>query len=303
MEHSYIEEQNIAARYLSGKLSAEELMRFEEHFVDCAPCLDFLETTDDLRRGLKTIAAEEALRAHTNLQMGLAGVAGAARLLALVVRLIRARRAAMLAGLILVIALPAASLILEWRSARRELAQAKLTLSELQRKYEEGKQAARDLINEIQSRERQSSAQRDLLAAQLERERAERSFLADQVNIAADSQAAVPVFALSLARSGDPNISQPLNLITLSPSSKSIILLLQLAPNPDLLSYRATISTGDGRSIWSKSGLKPNSLDALALGLNTSLLKPNNYLLSLEGFTAQGRYVSVAKYTIRALAQ
>jgi hypothetical protein len=300
MEHSYIEEHNIADRYLSGKLSAQERMRFEEHFVDCMQCLDRLETTDDFRAGLKIIAAEETLQARANLQIGVAGAAG---LLAWVARLSRARRTALLAGLILAIALPLALLTLEWRSARRELAQARQTSSELQRKYEEGEQAARDLVKEMQSRERQSSAQRDLLAAQLERERAERSRLADQVNKAAGSQAALPVFALSLARSGDPNISQPLNLITLSPSSKSIILLLQLAPNPDLLSYRATISTGDGRSIWSKSGLKPNSLDALALGLNTSLLKPNNYLLSLEGFTAQGRYVSVAKYTIRALAQ
>jgi Putative zinc-finger len=300
MEHSYIEEHNIADRYLSGKLSAEERMRFEEHFVDCTRCLDQLETTDDLRAGLKTIASEEALQARANLQIGVAGAAG---LLARVARLSRARRAALLAGLILAIALPMALLTLEWSSARRELAQAKQTSSELQRKYEEGEQAARDLINDIQSREQLSSVQRDLLAAQLERERAERSRLADQVNKAADSQAALPVFALSLARSGEADLSQPVNLITFSSSSRSIILLLELDPNPDLQSYRATISTADGRSIWSRSGLKPSSPDALALSLNTSLLKPNNYLLTLEGLAAGGRYVSVAKYTFRAQAQ
>jgi hypothetical protein len=300
MEHSYIEEHNIADRYLSGKLSAQERMRFEEHFVDCMQCLDRLETTDDFRAGLKIIAAEETLQARANLQIGVAGAAG---LLAWVARLSRARRTALLAGLILAIALPLALLTLEWRSARRELAQARQTSSELQRKYEEGEQAARDLVKEIESRARQSSLQRDLLAAQLERERAERSRLADQVNKAAGSQAALPVFALSLARSGDPDLSQPVNRITISPSSKSIILLLELDPNPDLLSYRATISTADGRSIWSRSGLKPSSPDALALSFNTSLLKPNNYLLILEGLAAGGRYVSVAKYSFRALIQ
>jgi hypothetical protein len=295
MEHSYIEEHNIADRYLSGKLSAEERMRFEEHFVDCTRCLDQLETTDDLRTGLKTIAAEEALQARANLQIGVAGAAG---FLARVARLSRARRAALLAGLILAIALPMALLTLEWRSARRELAQARQTSSELQRKYEEGEQTARDLVKEMQSRERQSSAQRDLLAAQLERERAERSRLAE--NNAGGTQAAVPVFALSLARSGDADLSQPFNRITFSSSSRSIILLLELDPNPDLQSYRATISTADGRSIWSRSGLKPNSPDALALSFNTSLLKPNSYLLTIEGLAAGGTYVSVAKYSFRS---
>jgi Putative zinc-finger len=298
MEHSYIEEHNIADRYLAGKLSPEERTRFEEHFVDCTQCLDRLEPTADIRAGLKAIAAEEALQARTNLQLGLAGAAG---LLARVARLSRARRAALLAGLILAIALPMALLILEWSSARRELAQAKQTSSELQRKYDEGEQTARAQVNEIRSRERQLSEQRDTLAAQLERERAERLRLAG--NKAAGLESDIPVFALSLARSRDTDLSQPINRITFSPSSKLTILLLELDPNSDLQSYRATISTADGRSIWSRSGLKPSSQDALALSFNTSLLKPNNYLLTLEGLTAQGRYAPVAKYTFRALAQ
>jgi Putative zinc-finger len=295
MEHSYIEDHNIADRYLSGKLSPEERMRFEEHFLDCTQCLDRLEPTEDLRTGLKTIVAEEALQARTDLQVGMVG------LLAGVARLSRARRAALLAGVILAIALPMALLIREWRGARRELAQANQTSSEWQRKYEEGEQAARALVNETESRERQSSAQRDMLAAQLERERIERSRLAE--NKAEGLQPDIPVFALSLARSGQADLSQPVNRITLSPSSKPIILLLELDPNSDLQSYRASISTADGQSIWSRSGLKPSSPDALALSLNSSLLKPDNYLLTLEGLTAQGRYVSVAKYTFRALAQ
>jgi hypothetical protein len=86
-------------------------------------------------------------------------------------------------------------------------------------------------------------------------------------------------------------------------SSQSIILLLELEPNPDLQAYRASLSTADGQSIWSRSGLKPNSEDALALSTNTNLLKPNNYQLTLEGLTAEGSYVPVAKYTFRALAQ
>ncbi len=297
MEHSYIEEHNITDRYLSGKLSTEERMSFEDHFVDCTQCLDRLEMTDDLRTGLGTIATEEALRARTDLQIGVGG------LLVWVARLSRARRAALLAGVTLAIALPVALLIREWRSAHRELAQAKQSSSELQRKYEAREQAARDITNEIQYRERQLSAQKDTLAAQLERERVERSRLANELKKAAGSQAEIPVFALSLARGGGIDSSQPVNRITLSPTSKSIFLLLELEPNPNLQSYRASLSMAEGQSIWSRSGLKPSSEDMLALSFNTSLLKPNNYLLTLEGLTAQGRHVHVAKYTFRTLTQ
>jgi hypothetical protein len=122
-------------------------------------------------------------------------------------------------------------------------------------------------------------------------------------NKAAGLESDIPVFALSLARSGDADLSQPVNRITFSPSSKLTILLLELDPSSDLQSYRATISTADGRSIWNRSGLKPSSPDALAVSFNTSLLKPDNYLLILEGRAAQGRYAPVAKYTFRAMAQ
>jgi hypothetical protein len=296
MEHSYIEEHNIADRYLSGKISDEERMQFEEHFVDCTTCLDRLETTDDLRTGLKTIGAEEILR----YQVGAAAITG---ILVRVARLSRMRRAALSAGVILSIVLPMGLLILEWRSARRELAQAKQTSLELQRKNEEGERAARALLNEIQSREQQSSAQRDLLATQLEHERNARSRLAGKSSKDSGLQPELPVFALSLQRSGDDDLSQPANQITLSPSAKLIILLLELEPDPDLRSYRATLSTAGDPSIWSRSRLQPSSGDALAISVNTSQLKPNNYLLTIEGLTAQGRYVPVAKYTFRTLTQ
>jgi hypothetical protein len=65
----------------------------------------------------------------------------------------------------------------------------------------------------------------------------------------------------------------------------------------DLQSHRARISTAYGRSIWSRSGLKPGYQAALALSFNSSPLKPDIYLLTLEGLTAQGRSATVAKYT------
>jgi hypothetical protein len=297
MEHSYIDEHYVADRYLLGKLSPEERAGFEEHLADCMQCLDRLETTDDFRDGLRLVVAKEALRRRAYLQTGRAG------LLASLVRLSRVRRAALLVGAILLIGLPLAALIMEWRSARRDLAQATQALSEWQRKYEKEERSAIDLIKEMQERERQSSEQRQQLAAKLEREQEERMRLADGVNKAIRPQAVVPVFDLSHERSADPDLSQPVNRIVLSHSSKLFILLLELTPAPDLLSYRASISTSDGRNIWMESALKPNSDDTLALGFNSSLFKPGAYLLTLERLTAQKRYAPIAKYNFRLLVR
>src|SRR5262245_6715222 len=297
MEHSYIEDHHIADRYLSGKLSIKERMSFEEHFVDCPECLDRLRTIDDFCVGLRTVAAEEATRLRTYLSAGQAGVS--ARIAPPVWR----RHGPLLAIAILLIALPMALLIPEWRSARRELAQAKRESSEWRPKYEEREPATGGMAKEMRTREREWPPRLERLAAQFGRMRKSPDSASRPSHKAADRQSETPVFALSVVRGGGANPSQPVNRITLPPQSKSIILLLEIEPDPDLHSYRVAISTTDGRSIWTKDGLRPNSNNALALSFNSSLFKPGDYLLALEGITAQEGRTPVAMYAFRALAK
>jgi Putative zinc-finger len=287
MEHSYIEEHNIDSRYLLGDLSVEERMRFEEHFIDCRHCRDRLKAVEGLRAGLRTVAVEEASLSRAYIQAGL------------LARVVRLRLTALLAGLVLLVALPVAFLSREWSSTRRDLARSEQTSSEWRRKYEEREQATRKLANEMQK----SSAQRDQLAALLAREREERARLADQLNKAAGTETVVPIFALSVARGDAQDSSQPLEEITIPRSSKLIILSLELEPDPDIQSYRATLSTAGGRSIWSKSNLKPSPKDAFSLSLNSRLFKPDDYRLTLEGLTVGGRYAPVAQSAFRVLIQ
>lgn len=42
MDHRYIDEHSVAERYLDRKLSLQERMAFESHFVDCQECMDRL---------------------------------------------------------------------------------------------------------------------------------------------------------------------------------------------------------------------------------------------------------------------
>jgi hypothetical protein len=282
MEHSYIEEHQIADRYVLGKLSVEERMRFEEHFVDCTQCLDRLETAADIRTGLRAVAAEEVSRSRAYFKAAQVG------LLFRMARLTRARQAMLLASVVLLLALPTGLLVGEWRSARRNLAEVSQNSADWQRKYEEREAAARNLMKEIQEREAQSSASRDQLAAQLEREREERARLDSQGGAAAGTPDVVPVYGLSIVRSAGAPTSQPVNRINLPSSSKLIVLSLDLEPDPDLKSYRATLSTAEGRTIWNRGSLKPSSEETLALSFNSGMFNSGDYRLTLEGLTAQG---------------
>jgi len=57
MDHDYIEEQGIADRYLSGRLSSEEEQAFELHLMDCKACVERVEEFDGLRAGLRKVRA------------------------------------------------------------------------------------------------------------------------------------------------------------------------------------------------------------------------------------------------------
>lgn len=293
MEHSYIEKYDVVGRYLSGRLSDEELIRFEEHFLNCQQCVDQLETTEDMRSGLRAAAAEDAWLLKVHSQAGF---------LAWIVRIRRSRRATFLAIAVLLIA-PIAWLAWMWNSARRDLIEARQTSSAWRRSYEQNAQAASALAKQAQAHEGRISEERDRLAAQLESEREARARLTHSLNRGVGVETVVPVFSLGTVRDINPDLSNPVDEITLSPLSKSIILLLELDADPDLQSYRAVVLTADGRNVWSRDNLRPKSKDGLAINFNSNLFKPDTYLLTLEGLTTERRYKLIARYAFRALSQ
>lgn len=64
--HTERDRDLVVERYLAGQLSADEAASFEEHYLDCPDCLDQLEAARSLRRGLATVAAEDAARSPRN---------------------------------------------------------------------------------------------------------------------------------------------------------------------------------------------------------------------------------------------
>jgi len=286
MDHSYIEENQIADLYLLGKLSNAEQIAFEEHFVDCADCLDRLETIQELRAGLQDVSAEEAALKQAATRAGLGWYL---TVLALVARRSRWRRAGLLAVIIIITVLPAFLLVSHWRNQRRELAEARQAASEWRTRYEESEQNAQNLLKEVQVREQQQNQ----LAARLESERGLHDRLLERTSRSVG--AAVPVFELGLERSGK------IDRVAIPLEAKFIILYFVLDPDSALQSYRAAIMTADGRTVWKKDKLIPSSEGGLALGMNANLFNQAVYWLEIEGLTEARSYVPVAQYPFRVL--
>jgi putative zinc finger protein len=277
MDHHDIEEQNIPDRYLQGKLSPAERVRFEEHLIDCAECLDRLETTEDFRTGLRTVAAEDAAAARVYARPGLRawwmGLAGA-------------RQAALLAAAVLVlVALPAAVVITEIQS-RRQVDQARQSAADWQRRYEAGQQAARNAETEMQAREQELSRQRLELEAQREPGR--------------QARATAPIFDLNTVRSGNP--AAPGTRISIPRAARWIVLKLEVEPDPERQSYRATLFASDRQAICRASDVTAVN-EALVISCDASLFKPGDYRLTLEGLTRQGQYVPAGTYAFHVIRQ
>jgi Putative zinc-finger len=60
MDHAYIDEHQVAERYLLGQLPPAEAALFEEHSMVCPECRERLETAEKLRLGLRAVAARDA---------------------------------------------------------------------------------------------------------------------------------------------------------------------------------------------------------------------------------------------------
>ena len=59
MDHLTIKEKNVVERYLMRQLTPADAELFEEHYLDCPDCLEKLELSKQLHRGLRDVAAED----------------------------------------------------------------------------------------------------------------------------------------------------------------------------------------------------------------------------------------------------
>jgi hypothetical protein len=259
MDHAYIDEHQLAERYLLGLLPPAEAARFEEHSLACAECLDRLETAEKLRLGLRAVAARD---------VAAVAVAAEAVKLSLLARIVRSRLAPFaLLGLFLVAVLPAGFL---WRQVGRlegELAASRAAQRGAPRSAPVDPSAV---------------AERERLAAELAAARA------PQVNVA--------VVPLSPQRSAPGGA--PATRIALAPGTGWVVLSLDLGA-VEQPRYRATLSGPDGRTLWQGADLRPDAQDALTVALPAALLPGGDFTVRVEGLPVHGGAVPAGDYSFR----
>jgi hypothetical protein len=279
LDHAYVEENDVIQAYLAGRLDESEREAFEAHYFACAICLENLETANDLREGMRQVAAEDIARV-AEARVGLGVVAGLATLA-------RWRRLALAGALLLLAALPGLWLYQRNRGLQRQLTVAS-TDAERQR-------AA--LETRIRSLEQASAEDRRRLAEKMAEERPVHEPAVQPPTM--QPEVNVPLFLLAAVRSGDAG-REPVNQIPLAATTKSVILTAELA-TVDFAAYRATLHDAGGKEIWKAGGLRPDRRDTLVLLLPTGMLPPGTYELTIEGAQTGGKWFAVAGYPFRVL--
>jgi hypothetical protein len=287
MDHSYVEEHDLAESYLAGRLSESERDEFEAHYFDCETCLERLETAEGFREGMLQVAAEDltlatAFRVRIGLLAGLAALSLRHRL-------------ALAGALLLLAVLPGLWLAGRNRGLEQQLA-AVSAGAERQRAALEAR---------LQALEQAGAGDRRRLAGELEQERRARA-AAETTERQGEREGArhpevnVPIFLLAAVRSGEGVDREPVNQIPLPATADSVILAFELA-TIDYPAYRASLHAADGKEVWQARGLHPDSRDTLVLLLPASMLQPGLYRLTIEGARDGGKGVAVAACPFRVV--
>ena len=266
MDHSYIEEHNIIARYEMGKLSSTDRARFEEHFVDCADCQEQLAAAEDFRQGLRTVVAEDAAAARLQPKSSwFAWLAPGGWRLALIG-----------ATALMIALLPTIVLLRVMRQIEGELGRTKTAEETWQRRYAEEQQARVGLEQRLQEVEQQVH---------------ENSAATAKLPVVAS------IFPLNLVRSGEPIGSA--NNLTMPRTLQWVIFSLDLEDGPRSRSYGVALSDADGRVVWKQDHLTPGKVNTLGIGVPSNLLREGDYVLTLKGVSTQGGSAVSRTYSFR----
>lgn len=268
MNHDYIEEHQIADRYVMGTLPPDEAERFEDHYLSCPQCLERLALAESMQRSFKRAASQDVAQLAVTRQLAL---------VAWLVRIGRSRQIGVLTMALLVVAVVA----LPGGLALRRSATLNQELAETRRALEQERERAANNTStaaEIEKlRTELDASRRDLVREQEERTRAAELLAQSRV-----PQANVPILFLDAVRSGGGSGEEPTHRLRRPPGNGWVVLALQLDP-PLAPSYQAVLRDDGGRELWRGTGLRPNEMESLSLSLPASLLEPGDYTLVVDG--------------------
>jgi hypothetical protein len=286
MEHKYVEEENIADRYLVGKLSLEEQEEFEKHYLECSKCESLLEEIRFVRDAL-IMAGSEPVESEFSIKNWFAC---AIRKLSGTPRTVLAGAASFALAFALL-----ALLFNENRRLDRELEQTRAALSSVseelraQKSEQQPDQPGTTMAHSDEGSppgpEQSSPGQTSGSAT------------GPKVSTPIDLQSNVPVLVLSPLRRLSTASPDPSATVKVEPATRNLVLSLELDGEPRHEIYRASIRGPDGRPRWQAGALKPNRYQSLTLSLNPAILPEGEYVIELEGLPEGGIPVPVSSYS------
>jgi hypothetical protein len=275
MDHDYIANNGLVERYHQGSLPPDEEARFEEHFLGCPECTEQVELARGFQRGLKAMVAEDVAQAAV-MQAGLFAW------LARRGRLAQWGLAAALLVLVVLGVLP----VLRFRKESESLRQTVAAL------HERGNAQERN-AEDLQKRLADSEA----LRRELESKLAQGQPPEAPQGVAA-SVANLSVALLTAVRGP----GEPATTIDLSKTGDLVALAVDPGADARFETYRVTL-TRAGATVFQKSGLKPNALEAVMIAFPATFFTPGEYRLRLEGVKADGTAAEIGGYPFRVVGK
>lgn len=276
-EHAWIDDEQIAERYVLGRLSEAEAERFEEHYVHCSACLERVVAAEGLHEGLARVAVEDAAVVRT----GLAAVLSRwsrSRALPWVVSL----------GLLVAVLLPSGYLMHERGRLAEMLDRSRSEAARADGRAEDRSRRIGELETELERWSTEAAAERrrrELLSREIEalEERAP----TPAVN--------TPIVTLGPERSVGP---EPSVRLTLPERARWVVLALEVEA-PEAPSYRVALENPDGKVVWRGSGLVPDALGTVNLSVPAEILRPGVWAVRLIAQPQGGSPVPAARYALR----
>lgn len=294
MDHEQINRSDLICRYLMGELLADELDRFEEHFIDCPQCIVQLRTTKTFISDMRFAAAEQVVAAESALPID---PHQPNRSLGSYLQMLLRRPLALAFGCLLIaLVIGVVFMVAYTRRMHSEAAQSKSLYEQLERRYDDERQSAIRADQKHQEIESQQAEQLQALEAKLKDEEAQRAKMASGINGQMRPAGNLPIFVLASVRGQTEGDSESVNKVPLSGSSAMFVFSIQLFEKTQSDHYRITIFDDHHRRILQSGKLMPDPNNVLSIPLNSSSFRPGHYSLIVESVNKAGGRNTVGKY-------
>ncbi len=279
MDHDIIDQFDYVDRYLMGRLTAGEISRFEEHFVDCSQCIERLRTTESFLAGLRSAAVRRASPEEGRAPKGP---------YPLLIRVLSARRTALASVCVIVVASAAA--VYQIRRLRLDVDQEKQAAAQQEQRFDRERRSAdesreakeKELVSQIRQLEVviQSLGQHEGQAPGPPAE--------PLINVSAVN--------LTSLRGGESDSISAFKIR--GPSINWFFISIRLEDEDDSKDYCVTITDSHDRQKWKHCGFKRTGQDYLSMLATSLFLRPGEYHFIVEGVTNEGGRRVIGAYPL-----